>query len=56
MVKKHLDGSVSEKRKVRLEPWMNIPWLLTRRQERPPPRHLHRTPNNPWQMGTPHCQ
>ncbi|WP_461004204.1 hypothetical protein [Trueperella pyogenes] len=36
MVKKHLDGSVSEKRKVRLEPWMNIPWLLTRRQERPP--------------------
>ncbi|MEW6897640.1 AMP-dependent synthetase/ligase [Trueperella pyogenes] len=36
MVKKHRDGSVSEKRKVRLEPWMNIPWLLTRRQERSP--------------------
>ncbi|MGV4302481.1 hypothetical protein [Trueperella pyogenes] len=25
-----------QKRKVRLEPWMIIPWLLTRRQERYP--------------------
>ncbi|MFP7696607.1 AMP-dependent synthetase/ligase [Trueperella sp. LYQ143] len=32
MVTKHHDGSVSENRSVPVESWMNIPWLLTRRQ------------------------
>ncbi len=33
MVKKNRDGSFSEKRTIEIEPWMNIPWLLTRRQK-----------------------
>ncbi|WP_244899264.1 AMP-dependent synthetase/ligase [Trueperella bernardiae] len=36
MVKKHRNGVVSEKRYTKPEPWMNIPWLLTRRQESHP--------------------
>ncbi len=36
MVKKHSDGSVSWKGTDTLEPWMNIPWLVTRRQEKFP--------------------
>lgn len=33
MVAKNRDGSFSEQRTIEIEPWMNIPWLLTRRQE-----------------------
>lgn len=36
MVKKRRSGIVSGKRYVTPEPWMNIPWLLTRRQEAHP--------------------
>lgn len=36
MVKKRRGGIVSGKRYVTPEPWMNIPWLLTRRQEAHP--------------------
>ncbi|WP_255313932.1 AMP-dependent synthetase/ligase [Trueperella pecoris] len=36
MVKKRRDGVASEKRKVEIESWMNIPWLLTRRQQKHP--------------------
>lgn len=36
MVKKRRSGIVSGKRYVTPEPWMNIPWLLTRRQESHP--------------------